>query len=112
MACLVVVGFFSVIAMFGQARAWYYEVKDKPAPYNVVNLEQQYLPPSLEHPMGTDNLGRDVLQRVIQGTTVAFQVGIITSLIAIPLGLFFGLIAGYFGGRVRHFSLTLGSTNV
>ena len=110
MACLFVVGFFSLIAIYGQARAWYYDAEDITAPYNVVDLEQQYLPPSFEHPMGTDNLGRDVLQRVIQGTTVAFQVGIITSLIAIPLGLFFGLIAGYFGGRVDDVIVWLYST--
>lgn len=39
------------------------------------------------YPLGSDNLGRDVLQRLVQGARIAFHVGIITSLIAIPLGL-------------------------
>lgn len=64
----------------------------------------------LEHPLGTDGLGRDVLQRTIQGTRIAFQVGIVTSLIAIPIGLFLGLLAGYFGGRVDDFIVWLYST--
>ncbi|HDL77138.1 MAG TPA: ABC transporter permease, partial [Lentisphaerae bacterium] len=64
----------------------------------------------LKHPLGTDGLGRDVLQRTIQGARIAFQVGIITSLIAIPIGLILGLVAGYFGGRVDDFIVWLYST--
>jgi peptide/nickel transport system permease protein len=48
-------------------------------------------------PLGTDNLGRDVLQRTIQGTRIAFLVGIVTSLIAIPIGVLLGCMSGYFG---------------
>jgi peptide/nickel transport system permease protein len=62
------------------------------------------------HPLGTDNLGRDVLQRIIQGARIAFQVGIMTSLIAIPLGLILGCVAGYFGGRVDDAVVWLYST--
>jgi peptide/nickel transport system permease protein len=50
--------------------------------------------------MGTDNLGRDVALRLVQGARIAFHVGIMTSLIAIPLGVLLGLFGGYFGGRV------------
>ena len=50
--------------------------------------------------MGTDGLGRDVLSRLIQGTRIAYKVGIITSLIAIPIGVILGCFAGYFGKRV------------
>ena len=60
--------------------------------------------------MGTDALGRDVMQRLIQGTRIAYKVGIITSLIAIPIGVFFGCLAGYFGGRVDDFVVWLYST--
>jgi peptide/nickel transport system permease protein len=49
--------------------------------------------------LGSDNLGRDVGQRLIQGTRIAFHVGIVTSLIAIPLGVILGCLGGYFGGR-------------
>ena len=50
--------------------------------------------------MGTDNLGRDVSARLVQGAWISFQVGIGTSLIAIPLGVLLGLLGGYFGGKV------------
>jgi len=46
---------------------------------------------------GTDNLGRDVAARLAQGTRIAFQIGISTSLLSIALGTLLGLLAGYFG---------------
>ena len=60
--------------------------------------------------MGTNGLGQDVMMRLVMGTRVSFQVGIITSLIAIPIGVFFGCLAGYFGGRVDDFVVWLYST--
>ena len=110
MVCVWVVAFFAVVAVYGQCVSVYHRVQDTPAGYNLMDLDQQYQAPSFAHPMGTDNLGRDVMQRVIQGTTIAFQVGVVTSLIAIPLGLFFGLIAGYFGGRTDDCIVWLYST--
>lgn len=50
--------------------------------------------------MGTDNLGRDVGLRLAQGARIAFHVGIMTSLIAIPLGVLLGALGGYFGGKI------------
>ena len=67
--------------------------------YNVVNADERYLPPCIRHPMGTDNLGRDVALRLVQGARIAFHVGIMTSLIAIPLGVLLGALGGYFGGK-------------
>lgn len=64
----------------------------------------------LRHPLGTDGLGRDVFQRLVQGTRIAYQVGIITSLIAIPIGVILGCLAGYFGGKVDDFIVWLYST--
>lgn len=58
------------------------------------------LPPSLDHWFGTDIFGRSVLTKVIRGTQVAMSVGLATSLIAIPIGVALGAIAGYFGGWV------------
>src|SRR4051812_39655650 len=56
------------------------------------------LPPSAEHLFGTDIFGRSVLTKVIRGTQVAMSVGLATSLIAIPIGVILGALAGYFGG--------------
>jgi peptide/nickel transport system permease protein len=52
------------------------------------------------HPLGTDILGRDILYLTLKGARVALLIGGLTSLIAIPLALMFGVSAGYFGGRV------------
>jgi peptide/nickel transport system permease protein len=52
------------------------------------------------HLLGTDIIGRDVLYLALKGARVALLIGGITSLIAIPLALFFGISAGYFGGRI------------
>ncbi len=52
------------------------------------------------HPMGTDIRGRDVLHLALKGARIALLIGGFTSLIVIPLALFFGISAGYFGGRV------------
>ena len=63
---------------------------------------QDYLalaePPSLVHPLGTDDLGRDVLTRIIFGARVSLQVGVIAVGIALTLGVTLGLLAGYTGG--------------
>ena len=59
---------------------------------------------ALEHPgrhvLGTDILGNDVLYRTLKGVRVALLIGGLTSLIVIPIALFFGVSAGYFGGRI------------
>lgn len=58
------------------------------------------MPPSSEHWFGTDIFGRDVLAKVLHGTQIAMSVGLVTALIAIPIGVTLGALAGYFGGWV------------
>ncbi|MFQ5407675.1 MAG: ABC transporter permease [Anaerolineales bacterium] len=55
---------------------------------------------SWEYPLGTDNLGRDILSRIIFGTRVSLTVGFVGVMIAATLGLSIGLVSGYLGGRV------------
>jgi len=55
---------------------------------------------SWEYPLGADNLGRDILSRIIYGTRVSLTVGFFGVLIAGTLGMVTGLVAGYVGGRV------------
>ncbi|MDO5317989.1 MAG: ABC transporter permease [bacterium] len=98
--CLVVIAAYFAMAVYGEVQYRVARAKDVTPSYNVVHEDARYLPPSLSHPMGTDNLGRDVAQRLVQGSRIAFHVGIMTSLIAIPLGLVLGLLGGYFGGKV------------
>jgi peptide/nickel transport system permease protein len=57
-------------------------------------------PPSWQHPAGTDRFGRDILTRIIYGTRISLQVGLISVGIAALFGGMLGLLAGYFGGWV------------
>lgn len=68
------------------------------------------LAPSGEHWFGTDIFGRSVLAKIIRGTQVAMSVGLATSLIAIPIGVILGALAGYFGGWVDDFITWLYTT--
>lgn len=58
----------------------------------------QYLPPSAAFPMGTDQLGRDVLSRVIWGARLSVYVGLVSVALGVTLGALWGIIAAYFGG--------------
>ena len=98
--CFVILALYAAAAVFGEVQYRVAQVRDVTAAYNVVDTAHRYEAPSAAHWLGTDNLGRDVALRLVQGTRIAFHVGIITSLIAIPLGVFLGLLGGYFGGKV------------
>lgn len=63
-----------------------------------IDLSQRFILPSLKHPFGTDNLGRDILSRVIAGARVSLIVGIIAVGLSMTIGVTLGLIAGYHGG--------------
>lgn len=58
------------------------------------------MPPSAEFAFGTDKIGRDIFSRVVMGTPLAFQVGIVIILLATSIGVPIGAVAGYAGGRV------------
>lgn len=60
----------------------------------------QSFPPSLKHPMGTDEAGRDLLARVLQGGRISLMVGVISTIVSLIVGVSYGAIAGYLGGRV------------
>jgi peptide/nickel transport system permease protein len=56
--------------------------------------------PSLSHPLGLDELGRDILARLLQGARISLMVGLAVVSVSSTAGMLFGSIAGYFGGRV------------
>jgi peptide/nickel transport system permease protein len=60
------------------------------------------LPPSWTHWLGTDDLGRDLLSRIIVGTQVSLFVGVSTVVLALVAGVTLGILAGYFGGWLDH----------
>ncbi len=55
---------------------------------------------SWTHPMGTDNQGRDILARVLQGGQISLMVGIIATIVSLLIGVAYGAVAGYLGGRI------------
>jgi peptide/nickel transport system permease protein len=107
---LVVLAAYIVAALHGEVEYHLSCLNDTTAAYNIVDMASRDLPPSLDHWLGTDNLGRSVALRLVQGTRIAFLVGVLTSLIAIPLGVLLGLTGGYFGGKIDSFVVWLCAT--
>jgi peptide/nickel transport system permease protein len=72
------------------------------SPYdpNRTSLLQRYEPPSLAHPMGTDDLGRDELTRVLVGGQISLAVGVLAMVISLLVGTLIGALSGYFGGII------------
>jgi peptide/nickel transport system permease protein len=70
------------------------------SPYDplATDLYGRLQPPGLQHPLGTDNLGRDLLSRIIWGARVSLEVGVISVGIGMTIGVLIGLIGAYFGG--------------
>lgn len=64
------------------------------------NIKDKYLPPSLEHPMGTDGLGRDLFLHAMEGGRISLLVGLSAMLLAITIGTTIGAISGFYGGMI------------
>lgn len=90
---VVTLSLFAVAAIFGPLIA--------PYDPNAMAFDMM-LPSSWAHPLGTDDLGRDLLSRIIVGTQVSIFVGVITVAIALVAGVTLGVLAGYFGGWLDH----------
>jgi len=93
---LSLVALFLLLAAFGPAIAPYPEDTR-----GAVNLSQKLLAPSLAHPFGTDEMGNDVLSRVIVGTRTSLWIGLTITGLAALIGAPLGIVAGYFGGWTR-----------
>jgi peptide/nickel transport system permease protein len=65
-----------------------------------IDVRKEFLPPSVEHLFGTDDLGRDVFTRVVVGTRISFRVAALTLSIAGSIGVVLGTVAGYRGGII------------
>ncbi|HEV8663883.1 MAG TPA: ABC transporter permease [Candidatus Methylomirabilis sp.] len=79
-----------------------------PAAYDVKRI---LLPPSQAHPLGTDQIGRDVLSRMLYGARVSLAVGFVAVGIAMLIGMVVGVVAGYYGGAADKF-IMLGIVDV
>ena len=91
---LIIVAFFALMAIFGPILM----------PFRTTTMaasrEFIFNPPSLEHILGTDNLGRDVLAYLVNGSRNSLMVGISATIITIGLGTLIGVTSGYIGGWV------------
>lgn len=88
----IVVAFLFAIAIFAPAITPY-----DPNAINVLNILE---PPGLAHPFGTDDLGRDILSRIIWGSRISLSVGFVAVGISTFIGVLLGAITGYYGGWV------------
>jgi ABC-type dipeptide/oligopeptide/nickel transport system permease subunit len=71
-----------------------------PYPPNAQNFMRVLQPPGPAHWLGTDDLGRDILSRLLFGARISLQVGMVAVLLAVAVGLPLGLVVGYVGGRL------------
>lgn len=74
------------------------------------DLPNKNLPPSATHWFGTDHLGRDLFSRILFGGRVSIMVGVITTLVSVTIGITWGAIAGYTGGRTDAFMMRVVDT--
>jgi oligopeptide transport system permease protein len=70
--------------------------------YDRTNLPYGAKPPTRAHLFGTDELGRDLLTRILYGARISFAVGILATVVSLTIGVTYGAIAGFRGGRVDH----------
>lgn len=87
-------GFIIVLVLLGMVAGWL-----NPTDPNATGPDRLF-PPSPQHPLGTDLLGRDLLARVLAGAQNALYVGVIAVGIGLSLGVLLGMLAGYFGGWI------------
>ena len=95
MAGLVLIAVICLVAIFADFLYDYEEVVVK------VNLSQKLIAPCLEFPCGTDNMGRDILARIVHGARYSLAVGLAATVFGLVVGVFFGAIAGYYGGTLE-----------
>src|SRR5712691_13130766 len=95
MAGLVVVVLLGLVAIFADALA--------PYSYTKTNFGRLNEAPSRTYPLGTDQIGRDLLSRMIYGARVSMLVGLGAQIIVVALGVPIGALSGYLGGRVDLF---------
>lgn len=103
---LIVLGFMVVIVTIGPPILyWLTGITPDyiPADGNLIKS----FPPSLQHPMGTDEQGRDMLARVLQGGRISLTVGVITTIVSLLVGVSYGAIAGYLGGRIDNLMMRI-----
>lgn len=89
---LVIIGLFVVVAVFAPLFTRWDPV--------AVDLSRYLLPPGGDHPLGTDELGRDLFARLLYGARISLGIGLISVSIGLLVGVPIGAVSGYYGGRL------------
>ncbi len=107
-----------IVACFGQR--FLYAARSADAPpsdpdsffalhldYQLQHNDESFAPPSARHWFGTDALGRDLFARTLYGGTVSFLVALVATVVSLVIGVTWGAIAGFFGGRIDHYMMRI-----
>jgi len=78
-----------------------------PYAYEKIDIINAFAKPSFAHPFGTDDLGRDILSRMMYGGRYSLSIGIFSVIISAAFGIFAGSVAGYFGGQIDNIIMRL-----
>ena len=100
---LAVSGFIMVVIFLLVSVAFWFLGKAEvhfPHDPNRTAVSEKLLPPSVQHPFGTDELGRDVLSRMLHGAHISLMVGFVAVGISLIIGVIIGALSGFFGGVV------------
>lgn len=100
MAGAIILGIFVIVAVIGP-------VVYKYDPMAFGSGADVFKPPSMEHLLGTDDMGRDVLGALIAGSGISLTVGILATIISMALGATIGIVSGYYGGKIDAFLMRL-----
>lgn len=96
---LIIICFLAIIAI----TTWVSQLMGKQIlPYdpNFSDMSKSFIPPNSEHWFGTDQLGRDIFSRILDGTKISLSVGITAVAISLSVGVTLGSLAGYYGGKI------------
>ncbi|MGJ8620559.1 MAG: ABC transporter permease [Methylophilaceae bacterium] len=91
---LIVLGFWLIAVLLGRAFGLH---------GNEIDLSSVLANPSAQHWFGADDLGRDILARILRGVEVSFVVAVAVTLVTMLLGVSIGLLAGFYGGKIDKF---------
>ncbi|MFA6289853.1 MAG: ABC transporter permease [Opitutaceae bacterium] len=78
-----------------------------PYDYQQTNLDNTFAKPGLSHWMGTDQLGRDLFTRLLYGGRISITVGLVATFVALTIGVTYGAVAGFFGGKLDAFMMRI-----
>ncbi|MBM7614619.1 ABC transporter permease [Alkaliphilus hydrothermalis] len=97
---LAMFGFWLFVSIVSVVVVTHFYTKFTGYDFSATHPELKNLPPSWQHPFGTDRYGRNTFVRVLEGGWISLQVGFLSTIMAVTIGVTMGAISGYFGGKI------------